>query len=289
MLGGERRTRPSQSTSVLSAGGLGGLRRHDGPSIWTWVARGRFNAPVSTVDPVKRERDPAVAARRRAVLMAVLLVLSAAAGYGGSIFGDFPGGSYSIGFNQLGPLTKALLAAGGLAAAMVVLGFVVRLPKPAGIRGQQSFVLAVAMLAYSLGILVGGFLPTSIGRYGHADLSGPRGGVRVAGVVLAVLAAGFFAWAARQDRARRRRAQLRATGRRTMAVVTEVHDTGITNNNAPWVRLTVRFTDAHGTQRFVRRRSSVNRFAGPSEGDRMALWFDPQDPGNEKKIVLGER
>jgi hypothetical protein len=244
---------------------------------------------VSTVDPVERERDPAVAARRRAVLLTALLVLSVAAGYGGSIFGDFPGGSYSIGFNELGPLTKALLASIGLAAAMVAFGFAIRLPKPAGIRGQQSFVLAVAMLAYALGLLVGSFLPTSISRFGRAHLSGPRGGVRVAGVVLVVVAVGFFAWAARQNQARRRRAQLRAIGHRTMAVVTDVHDTGITNNNAPWVRLTVRFTDTHGTQRFVRRRMSVTRFAGPSEGDRIALWFDPQDPGNEKKIVLGDR
>jgi hypothetical protein len=63
----------------------------------------------------------------------------------------------------------------------------------------------------------------------------------------------------------------------------------VTTNNAPWIRLTVKFRDAQGTDRFVRRHMSVSRLSRPSEGDRIALWYDPADPGNTDKIVLGEQ
>jgi hypothetical protein len=37
----------------------------------------------------------------------------------------------------------------------------------------------------------------------------------------------------------------------------------------------------------VRRHLSVSRLSRPSVGDRIPLWYDPADPGNTDKIVLG--
>jgi hypothetical protein len=243
---------------------------------------------MSTIDPVARDREPGIAARRRLRWLVLSAVAALVAGYGASIFGDFPGSSYSFGLDQTGPLLKAVLLLAGLIGALLSIGIAVRLPRTPGIRGQQTFVVAGALLAFDVGMLGGTFLPTSIAEFAGTDLSGARGGVRIMCGVLAVAGGCLVGWAAMRERRRDHRAELRKSGRRVSATVTEVHDTGVTNNNAPWVRITVRFTDSHGTQRFARRHMSVSRFAGPSEGDKVPLWYDPEDPGNEKKIVIGD-
>jgi len=244
---------------------------------------------MSTIDPVARERDPAFARRRRRTWLAVSAVVAAVAGYGSSIFGDFPGSSVSFGLAEPLAAAKTLLAVASAGGTIVLLGVVLRLPGPSGIVGRQTFVLAMVLLAFDGGFFVGSFLPTSIHAYAHTDLSGTRADMRIVSAALVVLAGGLVAWAAVGERGKQGRARLRKTGRRVSAEITEVHDTGSTVNNAPWVRLTVRFKDAHGTPRFVRRRVLVTRFAGPSVGDHLPLWYDPNDPGNEKKIVIGDR
>jgi hypothetical protein len=242
---------------------------------------------VSTVDPVARERDPAYAARRRTRWWILMLAASVLSGYGCSIFGDFPGSSFSFGLTDLGPLLKTVLAVGGLVAAMLALAVVVRLPKHAGLLGQQLFVFAMALLAYTAGFFVGTLLPTVIPAYAEADLGPSRTNMRVFCGVLLVAVAVVVGLAAVKSRRTGVRERLRATGRRVSAEVTEVHDTGITTNNAPRVRLTVKFVDSHGTARYVRRSLYVSRLSRPGVGDRVALWYDPADPGNEKRIVLG--
>jgi hypothetical protein len=247
----------------------------------------RFNIRVSTVDPVARERDPAYAARLRTRWWILMLAASVLSGYGCSIFGDFPGSSFSFGLTDLGPLLKTVLAVGGLVAAMIILSVVVRLPKRPGLVGQQLFALAVALLAYTAGFFVGTLLPTVIPDYADADLRPSRTTVRMFCGVLLVAVVVMVGLAALTSRRSELRERLRATGRRVSAEVTEVHDTGITTNNAPRVRLTVQFVDSHGTARYVRRSLYVSRLSRPAVGDHVALWYDPQDPGNVKKIVLG--
>lgn len=244
---------------------------------------------MSTVDPVARDSDPAVAGRKWRTWLAGMAGTAAVAGYGSSIVGDFPGSSVGFGVEEPFAVVKMLLALGGFAATLLLAGVVVRLPARPGLTGQQTFVLAIMLLAFDCGFFVGSFLPTSFRRFADTDLSETRFGMRVACALIVLVAAAMVAWGARKERRKQAREWLRGTETRVSAEVTEVHDTGITNNNAPWVRLTVRFTDEHGTARFVRRRMSVSRFDGPSVGDQISLWYDPADPGNEKKIVIGER
>jgi hypothetical protein len=242
---------------------------------------------VSTIDPVQRERDPAVAARRRAAWTALLLAAALVAGYGMSIYADFPGSRIGFGFEEPLAVLKSLLLLAGLVTTLLLSGLVVRLPKRPGPRGEQTFVLSMALLAATAGLFIGSFLPSSFHRFADTDLSDKRTGVRETCAVLVVIAAALVGRAVLRSRRRQYTEQLRKTGRRVSAEVIEVHDTGVTNNNAPWVRLTVRFTDAGGTNRFVRRHVSVSRLARPAVGDEVPLWYDPRDPGNEKKIAIG--
>jgi hypothetical protein len=172
---------------------------------------------VSTIDPVARERDPAYAGRRRARWFSLLLVAAAVAGYGCSILGDFPGSSFSFSLDDTGPVVKTLLAIGGLVAAMVVLGVVVRLPRPSGLTGQQLFVVATTLLAYTAGFFTGTVLPTVITQYTESDLEPARRGLRVFCVVLVAASAVLVGLAARKVRRAETQARLRKSGRRVSA------------------------------------------------------------------------
>ncbi|MFI5915085.1 DUF3592 domain-containing protein [Dactylosporangium sp. NPDC051541] len=242
---------------------------------------------MSTIDPVQRERDPAGAARRRTVRTALMLACALIAGYGMSVDADFPGSSISFGAGEPWAVLKSLLLLAGLTATMLLIGVIVRLPEQPGPRGEPTFILGSALLAVTAGLLIGTFLPSSFREFADTDLSDARTNVRVTCAFLVIVAVALFGWAILRSRRRQHTAQLRKTGRRVSAEVTEVHDTGFTTNNAPRVRLTVRFTDATGTNRYVRRHLSVSRFDRPGVGDRIPLWYDPNDPGNEKKIVVG--
>lgn len=246
---------------------------------------------MSTVDPVAREREPEYAARRRARWWSLLLASAVLAGYGCSILGDFPGSSFSFSLSDgrdTGPVVKTALALGGLVAAMVILGVVLRLPRRPGLTGQPLFAFATTLLAFTAGFFVGTLLPTVIAQYADDDLEPARRGLRIVSVGLVAAGAVLVGLAARKVRRAEARERLRKSGRRVAATVTEVHDTGVTTNNAPWIRLTVKFRDGQGTERFVRRHVYVSRLARPSEGDRIPLWYDPADPSNTDKIVIGE-
>jgi hypothetical protein len=234
---------------------------------------------VSLIDPDARDRDPARAARRRLAWMMFMVVAAAAGGYGASIFGDFPGSSYSFGGDEVGALLKCAVLLVGCAATIISMGVLLRLPKVAGVRGQPTFVVALALLAAAAGMFAGTLLPTSIKRFAGWDLSSARLYVRVQSGVLVLGALLLIVWAVRAVRSGQLRAALRATGHRTTAVVTEVHDSGHTINNSPRIRVTMRFTDADGKERFVRRWMTVSRLAIPDKGDRVPVWFDPKDPG----------
>jgi hypothetical protein len=188
---------------------------------------------VSTIDPVAREHDPAYAARRRARWWSLLLVSAVIAGYGCSILGDFPGSSFSFSLSDTGPAVKTLAAIGGLVATMLMLAVVVRLPHPSGLTGQQLFVIATTLLAFDAGFFAGTVLPTVIPQYAESNLEPARSGLRVSGAVMVAAAAVLIGLAARKVRRVEFQARLRRSGRRVAATVTEVHDTGVTTNNAP--------------------------------------------------------
>jgi hypothetical protein len=81
---------------------------------------------------------------------------------------------------------------------------------------------------------------------------------------------------------RRKRAlaeALVATGRRGIATVVSVQDTGMTINENPRVELTVRIEPDDGGAAFEGTKAiTVSRVAIPRAGDRYPVWYDPADP-----------
>lgn len=90
-------------------------------------------------------------------------------------------------------------------------------------------------------------------------------------------------------RRRKRQARARAvhtTGQRVEGVVTDVADTGVEVMDEPRLSVTVKFTDHHGVDRWVTRRTTFDRARLPRIGDAAVVWFDPANPGDERSIPV---
>lgn len=72
--------------------------------------------------------------------------------------------------------------------------------------------------------------------------------------------------------------QLLRTGMAAPGTITDVADTGATINESPRVELTVRVTPGDGTEPFdLRRKLIVSRVKVPRVGERMTVFYDPDD------------
>jgi hypothetical protein len=77
---------------------------------------------------------------------------------------------------------------------------------------------------------------------------------------------------------RRRAAALIEHGSEAVGTVMAVHDTNVTVNNNPRVRLDFRIEPQDGTPAFEASKSvTVSRVEIPRPGDRYPVWFDPSD------------
>lgn len=75
-------------------------------------------------------------------------------------------------------------------------------------------------------------------------------------------------------------------GVREVGAVSEVIATGTEIMGNPLLQLTVRYTDATGTPRWVTKRHVFPVAQQPRVGDVFTVWYDPNRPGDEKSIVL---
>ena len=79
-------------------------------------------------------------------------------------------------------------------------------------------------------------------------------------------------------REKRRSAWLRAQGKKGVATVTAVEDTGVTVNENPGVRLKLSIQPNNADPAFEGEKSMVvSRVDVPRAGDRYPVWYDPQD------------
>lgn len=114
--------------------------------------------------------------------------------------------------------------------------------------------------------------------------------LRVIGVAALVVAAAFLLIGLRAARARRVAAALAAemmrTGTRTTATVSDKGYEVFGDSSRILTTVTFTFTDLQRVQRWVQRPMLVTAADPVVEGRETDLWFDPSDPGNDKRIVV---
>ncbi|KQZ76044.1 MULTISPECIES: DUF3592 domain-containing protein [unclassified Nocardioides] len=112
-----------------------------------------------------------------------------------------------------------------------------------------------------------------------------RVGLGLLVLAAALLLLSLFAYRRRIARARLAE-ELMKTGTRTLATVSDKGYTASSEGSSVFTTVTFTFHDAHGVQRWVQRPMMVRRAAPITDGQTTDLWYDAQDPGNDKHIVV---
>jgi hypothetical protein len=239
-------------------------------------ASGRFNEPMSTVDPTlaRRLRATRRPSNLRVVLvLALLAVGGAVAGYGWAGFADM------MSSEPDSPSVPVLVAI-PVGLLLVIVGLMAWL----GVVLRCSDVGLLYGLAAVLAGAAGGVLAAP------ADASGRPRAVIVAAVALVALGAValLLGAAAASGRARRSRrdAEMVDTGTLTTAVVSDKGYTRFRESDRILTIVTFVFTDLHGTQRWVQRRMVVHASDPIEEGRSTRLWYDAAHPDDDRSIVV---
>lgn len=168
---------------------------------------------------------------------------------------------------------RILLVISGVFASLAAIGLFRRReprPEPGAPLGKATWVLG--FLALAAAFLMAGFGP---------DAPDPSTGDKVFVSLMAALFAGlalppvFASRTVVRKRAAARR--LLTQGERATAVVTAVHDTNVTINDNPRVRVDFEIRPALGEPFNGSKTMVVSRVAIPRVGDEVTAWYDPAD------------
>ena len=96
----------------------------------------------------------------------------------------------------------------------------------------------------------------------------------------------LFGLSGRSGRKAQLAQQLMATGRRCTGEVISVEDTGITINDNPRVKITVRAEPPGDPPFMIVKKATVSRVSIPRRGDRCTVFYDPADPQNRNGITF---
>jgi hypothetical protein len=150
-------------------------------------------------------------------------------------------------------------------------------------------VLASIVVESGVFFLIGGlFLAGGIGAVvalldGSASASGSSLGLEIMLGVWGLLVLGWVAAVLGGRRKKRLTAALRDHGKTASAQLEQVEDTGITVNNNPRVRLTLRVRPEGQPEFEAHKTITVPRVAIPRIGQTFPVWYDPE---NQHKLVL---
>ncbi len=86
--------------------------------------------------------------------------------------------------------------------------------------------------------------------------------------------------------AARREAEVMSTGTMTSARVTDKGYLSFSDSSKILTTVTFTFHDLGGVQRWVQRALLITAAEPVVDGQETTLWYDPMDPGNDKKIVV---
>lgn len=136
--------------------------------------------------------------------------------------------------------------------------------------------------------LLGAAIGTSVARDRGPLIGEPRlslvAVLLLAGAVL-IGALGVISWMRRRARLDVD-AEIMRTGSRTLGTVTNQGYTHFTEGGRLITQVTYSYPDGSGNRRYVRRSAIIEASDPVVNGDAVDVWFDPADPGNERRVVV---
>ncbi|MBQ1442349.1 MAG: hypothetical protein IIZ13_00695 [Renibacterium sp.] len=228
--------------------------------------------------------DPSAAARERAARKRGPLPLLVS-------------GALLIGFGGFAGYGWSEFAAGGFDAAPEVLSLVAI---PLGMTGSIiSFIAWSAMslrrerfnVGLGLGLILLGFGSVFLWTASSAEAARSDTSVlwivgSAALAVAALLILLSVLGSVRRAGRGRLEEQIMRNGRETVAAVSDQGYVRFRESANILTTVTFTFHDAEGRQRWVRRSMLISENAPVLNGQKTRLWYDPMEPGNEKKIVV---
>jgi hypothetical protein len=155
-----------------------------------------------------------------------------------------------------------------------------------GQRGRPARI-GLALIMWSLLFLT---LAGSVAYAAYGPANNHNSGARTAAVVLALVFVPMglapIPFALVGGRRRQKALELAAHGRRCAGEVTSVEDTGITINDNPRVRITVRAEPPGEPPFTIVKTATVPRVRIPRPGDRCTVFYDPADREQSNGITF---
>lgn len=235
----------------------------------------RFTGPMSTVDPgiakqLRLNRRPSNL--RVAITLLLLLIGGFGLGFGWGGFGwmvDVDTEQVDVLIVVAIPVGMALTVISSIAWSFLVVR-----------RGDLGIMYgnAAVLLGGALGVLA-----VSQRVDGGAVLSLIVAGLLV--LAAGALGLGLLAAAARR-RTKTRAAEARRSGREAVATVTDRGWTVFHESSRILTTVTFSFVDLAGTPRWVQRQMVVHAANPVQNGQTTRLWFDPADPGDDRRIAV---
>jgi hypothetical protein len=155
-----------------------------------------------------------------------------------------------------------------------------------GKRGRPS-AIGLGLIMWSLLFIT---LAASVAFAAFGPANNDNSGARTAAIVLAVIFVPMglapLPLALGGGRKRSRLVQLSATGKRCPGVVVSVEDTGVTINDNPHVKITVRAEPVGEAPFTVVKTATVSRVRIPRAGDTCVVFYDPANREGNNGITF---
>jgi hypothetical protein len=155
-----------------------------------------------------------------------------------------------------------------------------------GQRGRPSPIpLGLIMWSLLFITLAGSVAVSAFGPAGNHG-SGAKTTAIILGVIFVPMGLATLPFALGGGKKRARLTQLAVHGKRCMGVVLSVEDTGVTINDNPNVKMTVRAEPPGEAPWTIVKRATVSRVSIPRPGDRCVVFYDPANREQSNGITF---
>lgn len=156
-----------------------------------------------------------------------------------------------------------------------------------GKSGGTASTVGLGVIMWSLlFVTIAGSVAYAAYGPGNKNSSGAKTTAVILGVIFVPMGLAPLPFALAGRRKSQQLVQLTAHGKQASGVITSVDDTGITVNDNPRVKITVRVEPPGEAPFTIVKTSTVSRVRIPRVGDRCSVYYDPANPQESSAVTF---
>ncbi|MEA2410819.1 MAG: hypothetical protein QOC77_1380 [Thermoleophilaceae bacterium] len=176
-----------------------------------------------------------------------------------------------------------LAVIGGIFGGLIGIGLYAARGRSGGTRSSVGLGLIMWSLLF---VTIAGSVAYAAYGPGNKNSSGAKTTAVILGVIFLPMGLAPLPFALAGRRKSQQFVQLTANGKHASGVITAVHDTGITVNDNPRVKMTVRVEPPAEAPFTIEKTSTVSRVSIPRVGDRCSVYYDPTNPQHSNAVTF---